>query len=431
MKKIIFVSLALAVALSMFGCSEPQDDGPFTISFNWYYYDAPPAPNSISLKSNEKIGDRLPSPVESDGFIFLGWFRYTSDGKWKQVGANDTFSASTTLYAHWEEYLSIAFNLNYLFAPESPNTIVLSPNESIGNKLPPDPAERAGFTFLGWFSSPSGGTKVTGDDTFNANATLYAQWQDNRPDITISFDMNYEGAPEPPPNVILKSGDMITYLNLPAVTRIGLWRFRGWSTAEGERVTRTTTFTGSTVLYAGWAETAGFSLDITDYYKGTSSEEFYGGAYGAPAEYSMVEVEEEDGSHTPALFANFPEPNSYNSNGHVIQGMFINLKPDQKAAILALPATTKIEVVLDAYSIPTTTEFRYFVGANPTLGENWNTTVASATGTLSAIANQTVSFSNANRERTLVCFFLQLRGQNIAPTRVYIKSVSFLWEKDE
>jgi hypothetical protein len=110
--------------------------------------------------------------------------------------------------------------------------------------------------------------------------------------------------------------------------------------------------------------------------------------------------------------------------------MFINLSEAQKAMLLALPADTKLEVVLDATSVPGTVEFRYFVGANPTLGENWQATNATATGTLSAIANQTVSFSNADRERTTVCFFLQLRGQDLPkPIKVNIKSVLIRWEE--
>jgi hypothetical protein len=221
----------------------------------------------------------------------------------------------------------------------------------------------------------------------------------------------------------MKSGDMITYLNIPTVMRDGLYRFRGWATANGDHVERTTTFNSSTVLYARWADLVGIQLDVTDYYKGTSAEEFYGGAFGAPAAYTV----EGNGS----LSANFPDPNAFTTNNNVPQGMFINLSEEQKAKILALPADTKLEVVLDATSVPDTVEFRYFVAANPTLGENWQATVATATGTLSDIANQTVSFSNADRAKTTVCFFLQLRGQNLpAPIKVTIKSVLIRWEEE-
>ena len=35
---------------------------------------------------------------------------------------------------------------------------------------------RTGYAFAGWFTAVSGGTQVTGDSTFDANTTLYAQW---------------------------------------------------------------------------------------------------------------------------------------------------------------------------------------------------------------------------------------------------------------
>jgi uncharacterized repeat protein (TIGR02543 family) len=426
MKKILLVSLAICAVFVFFGCNEAKD-GPVTISFDLYYNGAPAAPDKITINSNEQIGSRLPpAPAEPDGLIFLGWYRHTAGGKWQKVGPSDTFPFSTTLYARWQGYWYITFNLNYLFAPESPARITLFTDEQIGDKLPPDPdpTKRTGFTFLGWFNSPTGGTKVTANDMFYANTILYAQWQDNRDDITISFNLNYDDTTDTPPeSVQIKSGDMITYLNIPTVMRTGYWRLRGWSTERsgGALVERTTTFNSNTVLYAVWAQLVGFELDVKDYYKGTSAEEFYGGAFGVPAEYTI----EQDGS----LSGYFPDPNAFITNSNVPQGMFINLQPDQIAQILALPATTKLEVVLDATSVPSSVEFRYFVGANPKLGENWQATVATATGTLSAIANQTVSFSNANRANTTVCFFLQLRGQNLpAPIKVNIKSVLIRWE---
>ena len=35
---------------------------------------------------------------------------------------------------------------------------------------------RTGYTFAGWFTASSGGTQVTGESVFDANATLYAHW---------------------------------------------------------------------------------------------------------------------------------------------------------------------------------------------------------------------------------------------------------------
>ncbi|MBM6977344.1 InlB B-repeat-containing protein [Intestinimonas butyriciproducens] len=37
---------------------------------------------------------------------------------------------------------------------------------------------RNGYTFNGWYTATSGGTRITLDTVFNADATVYAQWSE-------------------------------------------------------------------------------------------------------------------------------------------------------------------------------------------------------------------------------------------------------------
>ena len=53
-------------------------------------------------------------------------------------------------------------------------TIVIAPGAAIGT-LPPAPT-RNGFTFVGWYTALSDGTKLTETTTFTATATVYAHW---------------------------------------------------------------------------------------------------------------------------------------------------------------------------------------------------------------------------------------------------------------
>lgn len=54
----------------------------------------------------------------------------------------------------------------------------------------PTPDKRTGYTFTGWFTSTSGGTKITEDSIVNlsGNITLYAQWSKNT--LTVLYNAN-------------------------------------------------------------------------------------------------------------------------------------------------------------------------------------------------------------------------------------------------
>ena len=57
-------------------------------------------PNSVTVSSGEKLGDKLPS-LTREGYTFLGWF--TSDEGGDQVTANTVITESQTLYARWTQ----------------------------------------------------------------------------------------------------------------------------------------------------------------------------------------------------------------------------------------------------------------------------------------------------------------------------------------
>jgi uncharacterized repeat protein (TIGR02543 family) len=86
---------------------------------------------------------------------------------------------------------------------------------------------KANADFLGWFTSPTGGTKV-GDAgepyTPNSDVTIYAQW-DSRYTVTFSSGTNATGAPASA-NFLQSNGP----LTLPTPTRAD-YVFEGWFTA--------------------------------------------------------------------------------------------------------------------------------------------------------------------------------------------------------
>lgn len=112
-------------------------------------------------------------------------------------------------------------------------------------------AQMDNYTFDGWFTDLEGGTQITENTTVNAlvNQTLYAHWTPNN--FVVSFDAG-EG------NVDLTS-KTITFGNavgeLPNATR-DYYRFEGWYTESGEKVTSETMFATAEdiTLIAMWTE---------------------------------------------------------------------------------------------------------------------------------------------------------------------------------
>ena len=98
----------------------------------------------------------------SDTFVytFTAWNTAADDsGTAYQPGGSFTVNADTTLYAQWE-------------AP------------AIG-ELPT--AERAGYTFDGWYTAAEGGSKVEAGTVIAADTTLYAHWTGNLADCTVTL----------------------------------------------------------------------------------------------------------------------------------------------------------------------------------------------------------------------------------------------------
>jgi uncharacterized repeat protein (TIGR02543 family) len=96
--------------------------------------------------------------------------------------------------------------------------------------LPADPT-RAGYTFNGWFSAQTGGTKY--GSTFSpadGNLVVHAQWTQNPPPAASPFAVTFEehGGTAVPDATFVSGGT----LALPAdPTRAG-YTFNGWFTAQ-------------------------------------------------------------------------------------------------------------------------------------------------------------------------------------------------------
>ena len=123
----------------------------------------------------------LPEQPIRSGWIFVGWFTAQTGGT--QITSWSTVpNFNTTYYARWVPLsVEITWDANggtvWLAAANAwvgSMTIPHTPGEPIG--WPPTPA-RAGWTFVGWFTAPTGGTQITSSSIVpNFNTTYWARW---------------------------------------------------------------------------------------------------------------------------------------------------------------------------------------------------------------------------------------------------------------
>ena len=115
----------------------------------------------------------LPTPTRT-GYDFDGW--YTRESSGTKVDKNSAVGTEppATLYAHWKgKTYTVSFNAN------GGTVGTASKTATYGSKYYSLPyPTRKGYSFDGWYTQKTGGTKVENDTTVTtaANHTLYAHW---------------------------------------------------------------------------------------------------------------------------------------------------------------------------------------------------------------------------------------------------------------
>ena len=128
-------------------------------------------------------------------------------------------------------------------------------------------ATRTGYTFNGWYTASSGGTRVGGEKdsyTPTANITLYAQWTVNQ--YTLTIDPN-SGTWKGSTDTQTVKQDYGTTYTIENPTRTG-YTFKGWTlTGGGDLNESTYTFgTSNGTVKANWeVNTYHVSFNGTNY----------------------------------------------------------------------------------------------------------------------------------------------------------------------
>lgn len=211
------------------------------------------SPASVSKTHGSTLGT-LPTPTRAAtaeySYTFAGWFTAASGGT--QISTTTTVTRNVTYYAHWtatKRSYTATFNGNGGGTP-SPSTITKTYGSELGT-LPT--CSRTGYTFLGWYTASSGGTKISTTTVVTKDITYYAQWSINS--YTLTFNPN--GGTVTPTSKNLEYNS--AYGTLPTPTRASdaqyTYTFAGWYTAAtgGTQVTGATKMAAKdTTVYAHW-----------------------------------------------------------------------------------------------------------------------------------------------------------------------------------
>lgn len=235
----------------VYGHPAPDAPPPYDITFDFNGAGG----ESVTKRTDEKgkLAD-WPADPTRDGYVFMGWCWFR-DGS-ISVGRGETFSSSAILYAHWmpEGGYVIDFYLNQ----DSSGIVSETRNTNLRARLDrwPDTPVRTGtgYIFSGWYTSPTGGSRLANDHRFYGNTSLYAHWIQRSGAAAGSWVITFDPNGGTGGSLLLTERDgRLAFLPYNDPVRAG-YTFDGWFTGknDGIIVTTATVFTADTAVYAHW-----------------------------------------------------------------------------------------------------------------------------------------------------------------------------------
>jgi len=192
------------------------DPLPYTVTYN---------ANGGNCSTSSAVGSiesavELPTPSRAN-YGFIGWYTAASGGDMiGNAGDSYTPKSNITLYAQWKaNTYTVTFDSNGGNSV-TPSSITVTYDSTYGSLPVPTRASSSTFgitttyTFNGWWTSKSGGTKIdaTTKVEITANQTLYAQWNESTSCIAAGTLITMaDGTTKKVED--LKPGDMVLVFN--------------------------------------------------------------------------------------------------------------------------------------------------------------------------------------------------------------------------
>ncbi|RYQ12463.1 InlB B-repeat-containing protein [Bifidobacterium pseudolongum] len=203
----------------------------------------------VSVVSGKTV--TAPAAPTREGYTFAGW--YTAKNGGSKYDFAKPVTTDLTLYARWTiNKYTVTFDANG-------GSVVPAATVEHGQKATePAAPTRTGYTFNGWYTAKTGGTRYDFTKPVTANTTLYAQWTIDK--HTVKFDSNGGSA------VASATVDYGKPVAQPAApTRTG-YAFDGWYTAKdgGSKYDFSKPVTGNLTLYAHWTANTPAKITFRD-----------------------------------------------------------------------------------------------------------------------------------------------------------------------
>jgi uncharacterized repeat protein (TIGR02543 family) len=190
-----------------------------------------------------------------DGYTLKGWYTAASGGA--KITEATVVNADVTYHAQWTANVAdkvtdkvadtvaaytVTFNANG--GKVSAASKKVNDNTAIGQLPTPT---KTGYTFLGWYTAKTGGTKISAATVVKSNVTYYAHWKVNT--YKIVFKNGKKNVKTLKVTYAKKIG------KLPKVTKKG-YKFSGWYTKAkgGSKIKTTTKATKNVTYYAHWTK---------------------------------------------------------------------------------------------------------------------------------------------------------------------------------
>lgn len=238
-----------------------NNSSPGTFSGTTYTYGEGSGYITANYKNNSV---NLPKPTKS-GYTFGGWYTASSGGT--KVNNTYTPTGNITLYAHWSaNSYTLSFDANgcgTLGVSYVTATVGKTYGDADDGDGLPSIALTTGKKFDGWYTSSSGGNKITNSTTVTAssdNGTLYAHCSYINYNISYNLANGTYGSSHP---TSAKYGDVINISKPSKKVTISLSR---GTNASNAKISSTSVSAAQT--FAGWTAT---NLNTTTARRGTSS----------------------------------------------------------------------------------------------------------------------------------------------------------------